>query len=142
MSIDQQRRNLARQLCPLAVRQYAESRQSTPIEGVRGRFWLFRHPDQQLRQLQIPMDADDAGFTDAMLDVVQRLAELERRPIDAVLADLQWPDADVLRIRIASRDAESGQLSLTTDVMLREGARRALLAPPAPSSTKSRCTPA
>ncbi len=45
-----------------------------------------------------------------------------------MLADLQWPDADVLRVRIASRDAESGQLSLTADVMLREGARRALLA--------------
>lgn len=128
MSIDQQRRILARQLRPLAVRQYAESRQWTPIEGVRGRFWLFRHPEQQLRQLQIPMDDDDAGFTDAMLDVVHRLAELERRPIDAVLADLQWPDADVLRVRIASRDAESGQLSLSANVMLREGARRALLA--------------
>ena len=128
MSIDQQRRLLARQLRPLAVRQYAESRQWTPIEGFRGRFWLFRHPEQQLRQLQIPMDDDDAGFTDAMLDVVHRLAELERRPIDAVLADLQWPDADVLRVRIASRDAESGQLSLSANVMLREGARRALLA--------------
>jgi hypothetical protein len=128
MSIDQQRRILARQLRPLAVRQYAESRQWSPVEGVRGRFWLFRHPEQHLRQLQIPMDAEDANFTDAMLDVVQRIAELERRSIDAVLADLQWPDADILRVRVASRDAESGQLSLAADVMLREGARRALLA--------------
>lgn len=76
------------QLRPLAVRLYAESRGwvSIPAEGER--FWLFRHPEQRLRQLQIPMDVEDVGFVDAMHDVVRRIAEIERRSIDAVLADL------------------------------------------------------
>lgn len=76
------------QLRPLAVRLYAESRGwvSIPVEGER--FWLFRHPEQRLRQLQIPMDVEDIGFVDAMHDVVRRIAEIERRSIDAVLADL------------------------------------------------------
>ncbi|MCA9634545.1 MAG: hypothetical protein KC420_00735, partial [Myxococcales bacterium] len=115
-------------LRPLAVRLYAESRGWTPVPLDGERFWLFRHPEERLRQLQIPMDADDLGFVDAMLDVVRRIAELERRAPDAVLADLQWPDADILRVRVVNRESEAGQLSLSADVDLREGARRALLA--------------
>lgn len=122
------RREIVARLRPLAVRLYAESRRWIPIPVAGERFWLFRHPEERLRQLQIPMDADDAGFVDAMLDVVRRLAEIEGRAGDAVLADLQWPDADILRVRVVSRESESGQLSLAADVELREGARRALLA--------------
>jgi hypothetical protein len=128
MSPEDERRLVAR-LRPLAVRQYAEARQWLRVEyGGPWRIWLLRHPEQQLRQLQIPMDSDDVGFVDAMLDVVNRLAEIEQRPLEAVLADLQWPDADVLRVRVANGDSEGGQLSLAADVKLREGARRALLA--------------
>lgn len=128
MPPDDRRRLAARQLRPLAVRQYAESRRWIPHSGALGRFWLLRHAEQRLRQLQIPMDTDDIGFTDAMLDVIARLAELEQRDPDAVLMDLQWPDADVLRVRVDNRDTAGGQLSLAADVALREGARRALLA--------------
>ena len=119
---------LVSQLRPLAVKQYAESRAwlSVPLESVR--FWLLRHPDHHLRQLQIPMDASDVGFVDAMRDVIARLSEIEGRPADAVLADLLWPDADILRVRIASPASAAGQLSLASDVELREGVRRALLA--------------
>lgn len=127
MSPDEERRIVAR-LRPLAVRQYAEARGWMRVDGGRWRVWLLRHPEERLRQLQVPMDEDDVGFVDAMLDVVHRLAEVERRSSESVLADLQWPDADVLRVRVASGDAEGGQLSLAADVMLRDGARRALLA--------------
>jgi hypothetical protein len=114
-------------LRPLAVKLYAESRgwEHVPLEGAR--FWLFRHPTQRLRQLQVPMD-EDAGFEDAMFDVVRRLSELEERPIEQIVADLQWPDADVVRVRVASHESDAGQLSLTRDVAMREGVRRALLA--------------
>jgi len=127
MPLERQHRVLARALRPLAVRLYAESRGwvSVPLEA---RFWLVRHPDHELRQLQIPMDADDVGFVDAMLDVVARLARVEERSPESVLNDLQSPDADILRVRVASRGSEGGQLSLAADVDLREGARRALLA--------------
>jgi len=127
MSPDDQRRVLAT-LTPMAVRHYAQSRGWISVEGVRGRIWLLRHQAHPLRQLVIPMDADDPGFVDAMADVLQRLAELEGRVLEVVLSDLQTPDADVLRVRVVHRDSDAGQLSLTSDVMLRDGARRALLA--------------
>jgi hypothetical protein len=128
MSLDDQHRSLAATLRPLAVKLYAESRGWEPVALEAARFWLFRHPQHRLRQLQIPMDADDPGFADAMLDVVRRLVEIEQRAPDRVLDDLQIPDADVLRIRVSGRDSDAGQLSLAADVELREGARRALLA--------------
>ena len=53
-----------------------------------------------------------------MLDVVHRLAEIEQRPLEAVLADLQWPDADTLRVDAspelgAAGAATSGKLSFS-----------------------------
>jgi len=117
-----------RKLRPLAVRHYAEARGWTLIEGIQGPLLVLNHPEHDLRQLQIPTDEQDASFVDAMSHVVMRLVELEQRPPEAILEDLQSADADVLRVRVVNPDAESGQLSLMTDVMLREGARRALLA--------------
>lgn len=119
---------LAGKLRPLAVKHYAESRRWEAVDGVDGRLWVFRHPDQRLRQIIIPMDADDAGFSDAMMDVAQRLAELESRDILSVLTDLQHPDADILRFRVATPETEAGDLPLGQDVNIREGARKALLA--------------
>jgi len=74
------------------------------------------------------MDVDDSGYSDAMLEVVRRLAELERRPPDNVLSDLQHADADVIRVRVQGPGTESGELSFAADVSLREGTRRALMA--------------
>lgn len=128
MVSERQHRSLAQALRPLAVRLYAESRGWVPVPLRGVRFWLFEHPKHPLRQLDIPMDTDDVGFVDAMLDVVRRLSEIERRDPELVLSDLQSADADILRLRVASRDSEAGQLSLAADVDLREGARRALLA--------------
>ncbi len=125
---DPQHRAVARTLRPLAVKLYAESRGWLPVELEGVRFWLFRHPEQRLRQLQIPMDPDDVNFVDGMLDMVRRIAEIEQRPPEVVLEDLRSTDADVLRVRVVSPASETGQLSLSADVELREGARRALLA--------------
>lgn len=128
MMLSRQLRRALGQLRPLAVRDYADARgwQAVPLEGRR--FWLFRHPEKRLRQLQIPIDSDDPGFVDAMFDVVERLVELEARPIEAVLDDLQAAHADVLRFRVANGESADGQIPLDADLQLREGARKALLA--------------
>lgn len=122
------RGELAAQLKPLAIKNYLEMSGWQPVTGVRGRLWVYRHPEQTLRQVQIPMDPEDAGFTEAMLVAVERLAELTDRPANEVLIDLQHPDADLLRFRLSSPDTRAGDVSIGDDVALREGARRALLA--------------
>ena len=55
MSPDDERRIVGR-LRPLAVRHYAEARGWIRLEGGRWRVWLLRHPEERLRQLQIPMN--------------------------------------------------------------------------------------
>ncbi|MEM9457555.1 MAG: hypothetical protein AAGF11_25475 [Myxococcota bacterium] len=126
MPLDARHRPVIRRLRPLAVLHYAQSRRWVRLI-TPGRFWLLRHPEQRPRQLQIPMDDADVGFIDAMLDTIERLAELEARSPDAVLEDLLSADADVVRVRVVHQDADAGQLPLTADVALRESARRALL---------------
>ena len=108
MHFTRQQRQRASTLRPLAVKFYAESRRWVPVPIEAARFWLFRHPEQRLRQLQIPIDADDPGFADAMLDLVRRLTEVEQRCPDQVLDDLQIPGSD------------AGQLSLAANVELRQ----------------------
>lgn len=118
----------ARGLTPLAVRDYAIARGWVVDPRAKDRFWLLTHPLHPLRQLLIPKDVLDPGFEDGMVDVATRIADLEQRSMAAVLADLQTADADVLRIRLVGPAAGRGDVSLATDVALRDGARRALLA--------------
>lgn len=121
-------RALARALTPIAVRDYAIARGWVTNDRVKGRIWLLTHPTDPLRQLLVPKDAQDPAFEAGMLDVAARLADIEHRSIDTVLADLGSADADVLRVRVVSHVAERGEVSLATDVALRDGTRRALLA--------------
>lgn len=127
MQLDPQHGSAVGQIKPMAALQYAEGRSWERVPGITARFWLLRHREQRLRQLQIPMDREDPAFLDAMLDVIERLSELESRSASAILEDLLSSDADVLRVRVVSRDAEDGQLTLTADVELRQSTRRALL---------------
>jgi hypothetical protein len=120
-------RRAVQKVRPFTVLQYAESRHWERVEGIAGRFWLMRHPEQRLRQLQIPMDDEDVGYVDAMQDVIERLADTEAIERDTVLENLLSSDSDVLRLRVIRPNSDGGQLPLIDDVALRESARRALL---------------
>src|SRR5438876_978779 len=118
----------ARLVSPLAARQYAAAKGWQPVvEGLRSRIYLFRHPTERLRQLMIPMDQGYGDYAVAVLDVAERLAEIENRPISSVLTDLIMPGADVLRFRLISPRPENGSISLEAALNLLEGAKTALL---------------
>lgn len=122
-----EQRRLAAHLRPLAVKQHLEARGWRAVSGVRGRLWVYQHPVESLRQVQVPMEPEDPAFAEAMLDAVARMAELGGRSLDDTLADLQHPDADQVRFRIDSAATRTGDVPIGEDVALREGARRALL---------------
>lgn len=127
MDFDPRLRGLVRRLSPLSVRQYAEARGWRRLQLEGRRFWLLERGAPDLAQLLVPMDADDPGFEDAMMDVAHRLSEVEKRPRESVLEDLRDADSDVVRVRVQTRGSESGSLTLASDVELRDGLRRALL---------------
>lgn len=117
---------LSSQISPSAVRDYAKYRGWEALPNVKGRLWVFRHPEGGLRQLVIPLDKG-ADYADAMEEIVIRLAASEGRSVEQVFSDLLSVYSDVIRFRIGGDETSSGMLPMTDAPGLLEGARRALL---------------
>ena len=77
----------SRSIAPTAVRDYAKSRGWKMLEGVPRRLWVFCSPENELRQVTIPMEKGD-DYVDALREAALRLAENERRPMDAIINDI------------------------------------------------------
>ena len=78
-----------------AIYRYATTHGWKSVSGSKRRIWLFSHPDHSLVQLQIPMDTDEDTPL-AILEVAMRVAEVENRSIDSVIADQRWLPAAAL----------------------------------------------
>ncbi|WP_028322709.1 hypothetical protein [Desulfatiglans anilini] len=112
---------------PTALRDYAKSRGWEAVSGSKRRLWLFRHPSDELRQLIIPMDRD-ASYTDALLEIVLRLSEVENLPINMIINSLLTANSDTVRFRIGGENSAAGMLPMTDAPGLIEGVKRALMA--------------
>src|SRR5688572_23731265 len=118
----------AMMVSPLAARQYAEAKGWQLVRrGIESRLYVLQHPQDTLRQIVIPMDETGIDLGDAVLDAARKLADVEKRTLNAILNDLLQPSADVLRFRVVSPIAASGYLSLEGGINLLNGAKRALL---------------
>lgn len=109
-------------ISPSSVRSYAQAKGWESVEGSRRRIWLFRHPQERLVQLQVPMDRDEDTSV-AILGAAERIAKLEKRPLRTVLEDLVTTGSDVLRFRIVSEQTRGGMLSLDGAGSLLSGAK-------------------
>ncbi len=120
--------HLLRRLIPSNVRWYAVQAGWKPVEGVKRPLIVLNHPSDDLTQIQIPTAGSDKEVELLMGEVVQQLAEAEKRPSREVLNDLSIPPADRLRLRVQSREAESGTLPLEEGLRLFKGGHDLLLA--------------
>jgi hypothetical protein len=127
MMYNSQLSQLASQILPTEVRNYAKFHGWEPVTAAKGRIWVFRHSVHKLRQLIIPIDQDDGAYAQAIAEVLQRIAEDEKRSPISVASDLLMPNSDILRFRVAGDDIISGSLSLEDGSCLIEGAKRAIL---------------
>jgi hypothetical protein len=118
---------LAQYIVPTEARNYAKSRGWEPV-AVKGRLWVFRHSEQRLRQLIIPKDQEDDAYAEAIAEVIQRIADDEKRSPLSVTSDLLMPNSDILRFRVTGENAMTGTLLLEDAQSLFEGAKRAILA--------------
>lgn len=73
---------------PLDILLYADRHDWIQVPVVRKRLFLFKHRYQPLRQIAVPDDIEDPGWPEALHETVQRFAELEQRPTEAVLTEL------------------------------------------------------
>ncbi|CAK8716217.1 hypothetical protein GCAAIG_05630 [Candidatus Electronema halotolerans] len=118
---------LASQILPTEARNYAKVHGWEPVTAAKGRIWVFRHSVQKLRQLVIPIDQEDDAYSEAIVEVLQRIADDEKRSPIAVASDLLMPNSDIVRFRVAGDDILAGNLSLEDGACLIEGAKRAIL---------------
>ena len=117
--------SLAKVVAPTIVRDYARTNGWEPVEGSKRRIWLFRHKTERLLQLQIPMDRDD-DTAEAVLELAERLAAVEKRPLESVVDDLASAGSDVLRLRVITEEARGGTIPLEEAEGLLVGARQSL----------------
>jgi hypothetical protein len=120
---------LLAQLDPVQVKEYAratgwvrEPRLSDSLVAV------YAHPTSDLDQIIVPLNRSSSGFARAMGDVINILAEKEKRSAGEILNDLLLPPADVLRFKESGPAADSGDVPLEHGIGLLLGARKQLLA--------------
>ena len=116
-----------RQLPPRKVRAYLNARGWIDANVRVGNLSVFDRPGE-LDQVLVPTDPTRFDFPSLMGDAVEKLANFERRPPVAVIADLFNSKSDTQRYRIASPRAEAGTLPLPQALDLLAGAKQSLLA--------------
>jgi hypothetical protein len=90
----------ARLVTPRAMIGYAQGLGWQPgPNGKRSDIAVFHRPDSRLHQVIIPTDPTLADFSEAVIEVVGKLADFEKRPASAVLEHLLLPPADLLSYR-------------------------------------------
>jgi hypothetical protein len=119
---------LLRHLSPAQVRWYAILAGWRPVDGVKRPVFVLNHPTDDLTQIQVPTAGSEKEVGFLMGEAVRQLAAFEQRPAREVLADLSLPPADVLRLRVESREAESGTVPLDEGLRLFQAGRDLLLA--------------
>jgi hypothetical protein len=119
---------LVARIKPADARAYATASGWVRVPTVNGKVAVFNHPGSDLDQLLIPLDPDLSDYSKRMAEVVESLAEHQKRPAPEVLNDLLIPASDVLRFRIDEPETEAGIVPLVQGIDLLEGARRAIVA--------------
>ena len=120
--------HLVARIKPADARAYATATGWVRVPTVNGKTAVFNHPGWDLDQLLIPLDANLSDYPNRMAEVVESLAEHQKRPGPEVLNDLLMPPSDVLRFRLDEPDTEAGIVPLIQGIDLLEGARKAILA--------------
>lgn len=113
-------------ITPADVRWYALGRGWKSQPSRNEAIAVFYKPETEL-QLQVPQRGSQRDMALMMGEVLRKLAEVENRELDAVSQDLRNPFADVLRLRVKSRLADSGTLPLLEGLKLFEGGRKLLI---------------
>jgi hypothetical protein len=107
--------NLARQVSPLNAQKYLLAKGwkragRNPRPGII----LFNHRSDRYKQIIVPKLNDYELYpNDLLLLAISRLEEIENRDAVSILGQMIAPDADILRYRILSPQAESGTLTLS-----------------------------
>ena len=106
---------LARQVSPFHAQKYLLAKGwKLASKNPRQDIILFNRPRDKFNQIIIPKSNDYELYGRDLLRAISRLEEEEHRDAESILGQMFTLDADILRYRIRSPQAESGTLSLAS----------------------------
>lgn len=74
----------------------------------------------------LPLSKDFSDYSYRIIDVLEKIAQVEQREVHQVLTDLSIPPADIVRFRVINRDTIGGTISFLEGFNLLESAKKVL----------------
>lgn len=116
-------------LPPSEVRAYAKALGWKLLdEAIKDRLYVLQNPEFPRRQLVFPMDAGAPDFSDVMLRIAEKLADIYCKDTNAVITEILTARDDTLRFRVISTREDDPSLPLPYVVSSMAGAQQLLLA--------------
>jgi len=109
------------------LRDYLLARRWTSLPSRRPEVAIFRSPGAGDVEILLPLDTALADYADAITLAAKRLAEHDRRDLEAVLRDLAQPRRDVVRYALSGDATSRGSIGLLAGSALVSGAVKSLL---------------
>lgn len=126
MKTDREQTALIQMIRPTFARDYIIAKGWRRVQTKSREYALFERPTADLVQLLVPQEPQASDYTERILDVAERLSEIENRSLTAILRDMLRPGSDCLHFRRVSESTSSGVMSLRDGVGLLGGIRRLL----------------
>lgn len=84
--------------------------------------------ENELLQVNVPMDKKLFDYKEAMFESIVTLAKLEKKSLETVFLYLMNPNADILKIRLERQDVEVGNILLDDAINIYENTKKLLSA--------------
>lgn len=84
--------------------------------------------NEELFQVQIPMDKELVDYEKAMYESILTVAKVEEKSLENTLLYFMNPNADVLKIRLDRKDVESGYILIDDAINIYENTKKLLSA--------------
>lgn len=90
---------------------------------------IYQYEDNRgFYQVNLPVDKNLSDYKEAMYRAVQTVAEAESRELQSVLLCLLNPHSDILKIRLANPNVESGNIPLDDAIRVYDNTKKLLAA--------------
>lgn len=113
---------------PTDLRDFAKSKGWIPVpEAARQRLYVLTHSRQTMRQLVFPMDTTAPDYPEAAALAIEKLADIESLPVQAVWNQIQGIKDDTVRYRVLADSRDDLALPLFFAASMLQGAQQMLL---------------
>jgi len=120
--------NVFQNISSTDIRDYANTQGwQQVVEALADGLFVLNNPHHLRRQLVFPIDSAQPDYSDAVSIVLQKLAEIQQKPISNIVAAIEEIKDDTLRFRIVDARNEETFIPLSYAVSALNGAKEMFL---------------